>query len=181
MVRVVGVRAFILVLDEKPVVALSAEAVVLHLDEHPTAFQLLASEHEFQLAVAELLLGALVADRCPEPTIPKHHRTATVLSLRNRAFEVAVVERMVLHLHGQTLIVRINRWTPRDRPRFEHAIEFKPEIVVQACCRMFLDDEAQLLRRPDRRRSAGLGCFREVALGAIFRQFLLGHAMRSAR
>ena len=94
----------------------------------------------------------------------------------NGAFEVAVVERMVLDLDRQPLAVRIERRALGHRPRLEDAVELEPEIVVQARRVMPLDDEAQLpapaatAALPD--GSAGLV---EIALGAIGGETVVAH------
>jgi hypothetical protein len=44
----------------------------------------------------------------PVAAIPQHHRAAAVLALGDGALEVAIVERMILDLHGQAAIGRIH-------------------------------------------------------------------------
>ena len=69
--------------------------------------QLLAIEGEFQIALLEAALGILAI---PIAAIPQHDGAAAIFAFRNRAFEIAVVERMVLHLDREPLVVRIKRW-----------------------------------------------------------------------
>jgi hypothetical protein len=45
--------------------------------------------------------------------------------------EVAIVERMILDLHREPPVVGIERWSLGDRPGLEHAVELKPEVVMQ--------------------------------------------------
>ena len=124
---------FVAMLDQQPVGALAAVAVALHAHEHPAALQLLAGEHELELALAQLRLGRRSApSRQPVAAIPQLHGAAAVLALWNRAFEVAVVERMVLDLHREPLVVRIERRPARDGPRLEDAVELQAQVVVQA-------------------------------------------------
>ena len=52
---------------------------------------------------------------------------------------------MVLDVHGHALVGRIEAGPLGHGPRHEHAIEFQPEVVVQARGRMLLDDERQRL------------------------------------
>ena len=108
--------------------------------------QLVAMQVEFEVALGEAALGIL---RIPIAAVPELHRAAAILILRNRAFEIAVVERMVLDLDREPLVMRVERRSSRDGPGFEHAVEFQPEIVVQARCGMLLDHEAALLGRRD--------------------------------
>src|SRR5580704_3432360 len=49
---------------------------------------------------------------------------------------------MILDLHGQTLIRRIERGPFGHRPGFQYAFHLQPEVVVQACRIVLLDHEA---------------------------------------
>jgi hypothetical protein len=71
----------------------------------------------------------------PVAPIPELDRPSTVLAFRDRALEVAVVERMVLDLDRQALVVRVERWTPGDRPRLEDAVQLETEIGNAAAWR----------------------------------------------
>jgi hypothetical protein len=44
--------------------------------------------------------------------------TTAILAFRNGPFEVAVVERVIFDLDGEAFIMRIDRWTLGDGPRF---------------------------------------------------------------
>ena len=103
----------------------------------------------------------------PGATIPELHRAAAILALGNRAFEIAIVEWVILDLDGQALVVRIERGSARYRPGLEHAIEFEPEIVMQPRRIVALDDEAQPLPLRDSRFAGRLGGQAEVAFCAI--------------
>ena len=156
------------VLDQQPVGALAAHAVVLHAHEHPAALQPLAFQREFQVAAFQPVMR--IAFGNPVAAVPELHRAAAILALGNGAFEIAVVERMVLDLDRKALVVRIERGTARHGPGLEDAVELEAEVVVQARRVVPLDDEAQL--RGGRRcllprRFGRLG---EIPLGAIFRQ-----------
>jgi len=72
-----------------------------------SAVQTIAVQTEFQFTFAQLFLRRLVTDRFPNSAIPKLHGAAAVLAFRNRAFEVAVVERMIFDLDCKALIVWI--------------------------------------------------------------------------
>jgi hypothetical protein len=69
------------------------------------------------------------------------------LPFRNGAFEIAVVERVVFHLHRQPLVVRIERGPFCHGPGLEDAVEFQPEVIMQTAGIMFLNDKAPSLRR----------------------------------
>jgi hypothetical protein len=53
---------------------------------------------------------------------------------------------MILGVNGKTFVIWVQARPFWGRPTQEHAIQFQPEVVMQAACRMFLDDEHQMLR-----------------------------------
>ena len=110
--------------------------------------QPLALEGEFEVAVGERLLRGFVALRLPIAAIPELNGAAAILALGDGALEIAVVERMILDLDRQALVVRVERGAAGDRPGLEDAIEFQPQVVVKPRRIMLLDDEAP----PDWRR-----------------------------
>ena len=67
----------------------------------------LAFHDEFQLALAQLLLGGCIPFRCPETPVPDLDGTAAVLAFWNSALEVTVVERVVFYLDCKALVTRI--------------------------------------------------------------------------
>ena len=95
---------------------------------------------------AKACFGRRLALRFPIAAVPDLDRAAAIFALRDGAFEVAVVERMVLDLDGEPLVCRIERWAARHRPGLEHAIQLETQVVVQAGRRMLLDDKAAPIR-----------------------------------
>ena len=73
---------------------------------------------------------------------------------------------MILNLHGEALVGRVERWAFGYGPGLEHAFHFEPEVVVQAGSAVLLHHEAvagfllQLGRR--------LGGFLEAAFTLVF-------------
>ncbi len=155
------------VLDQQPVHPLAGPA--LHADQHPAAMQVLAVQGELQVAGCQALLGRHALRR-PGAAVPELDGAAAILAFRDGALEVAVVQRVVLHLDRQPLVMRVQRRAARDRPGLEHAVEFQPQVVVQPGRVVLLDDEAQLVGGGGRRRAARLGRPGEVALGLIDRK-----------
>jgi hypothetical protein len=127
--------------------------------------QPLAVQRELQVAGFDSRLWRTF--RRPVATVPKLNRPAAILSFRNRAFEVAVVERVIFNFDRQALVVRVERRTSRHRPRFEDAVELEPKIVVQSRGRVFLNYKAEALCGRDLGLAAGFSGFAEVALRAI--------------
>jgi hypothetical protein len=87
--------------------------------------------------------------------------------------EVAIVERMILDLHREPPVVGIERWSLGDRPGLEHAVELKPEVVMQPPRVVLLDDEAPALGRNDPVVATGLGGLGEVPFSPVFRELAL--------
>src|SRR5690606_9623951 len=109
--------------------------------------------------------------------IPQLHRAAAVLTFRNRALEVAVVERMVLHCNGKALVLRIQRRALRHGPRLERSIQLETEIEVQAPRCMLLNHETQTFRTLDWQRTDRLDRLGEVPHRAILRKLFRCHTL----
>src|SRR4029453_16318215 len=127
----------VVLLDQQPVVALLAGPAV-HAHEMPSAVQLLPLERERQVPLREALVRIVL--RAPAAAVPDHHRTAAILALRDRAFELVVLDGMVFTLHGEPLPARHQAWATRYPPALHHAVEFEPQVVMQPPGGVFLDD-----------------------------------------
>jgi len=79
----------------------------------------------------------------PVAAVPQLHRPAAILALGNGAFEIAIVERVVLDFDRKSLVMRIEGGSARHGPGLEDAIELEAQIVVQAPRFVALDNEAQ--------------------------------------
>src|SRR6185437_15521736 len=108
---------------------------VAQAHQDPAAAQARAREDQLQLPGRERLLGRALHLRLPVAAVPDLDGAATVLSLWDGALEVAVVEWMILHLHGETLVRRIERGSAGHRPGLEDSVELEPEIVVESARR----------------------------------------------
>jgi len=99
-------RPLVPVLDEQPAAAVAA-APAAGADDDPAPLHLHAVEPELQLALGHCLVDVFEAGlRRPRPFVPEHHDAGPV-ALRDHALELAVVERVVLHVHRQTLVGRV--------------------------------------------------------------------------
>src|SRR5947208_2227707 len=110
-------------LDEQPVGALAAGPVAAHADQDPAAVEPPALEREFEIALFQGCFGALRALRLPIAAVPQLDRAAAILALGDGALEVAIVERVILDLDGEPLVMGIQGRAARDGPRLEHAIQ----------------------------------------------------------
>lgn len=90
----------VVVLDQQPVCPFAAIAIVAHPDEHEATMQALAMKHELEVTLLQGLFRRLIAFGFPIATIPEHDRTTAILPLRDCAFEVAIVERVILDFDG---------------------------------------------------------------------------------
>ena len=153
----------------------------MHADEYPASREPRTLEREFEIALRQGLLGRERTFRVPVAAVPELHGAAAVFSGRYRAFEIAIVERMVLDLDGQPLIGWIERRAAGHRPGLEHSLPFQAQIVVQAPSVVLLHDEAQPRggsHAPIARRFGGL-C--EIPLASVCLERGLGHAHAPCR
>ena len=180
-IAILGVA--VMVLDQKPIVALGLVFVVAHTHQHPAAFELLAVQHEFEIALGQHLFGIAVGR--PEAAIPQKNRAAAILALGNGAFEIAIIEGMILKLHRQALFGGIERRPACHRPGAEHPVQLQPKIVMQPCGGMLLDHKALALCGRRRAGATGIGSLGKIphrlvsgqrrAAGFLFGWFTGGH------
>src|SRR4029077_14533986 len=90
--------------------------------------QALAVEGEAQVSFPERLLGVPVTR--PGALVPDPHVTRAVLALRDVTLEAAVLEPVILHLHGEALGRRIERGALGNRPAAQRPAELEAEIEV---------------------------------------------------
>src|ERR1700733_14392424 len=137
--NVVRAGIFVAMLDQQPRFLRGAsEAARAH--EHPGAVKLLPMQYKFEIALFERRadVGNL---RLPRPVVPHHHRPAAIFARGNDSLETGVINRMIFHMHRQTLHRRIGRRPFRNRPREQHSMPLQPKIVMQPRRRVFLHPE----------------------------------------
>jgi signal transduction histidine kinase len=69
--------------------------------------------------------------RRPHAPVPEQHLACAVLLLRNDALEFAVFERVVLGLHREALVRRVEARALRHRPALQRPVELEAEVVMQ--------------------------------------------------
>ncbi len=139
-------------------------ALIAGAEERVAPAQALAVEDRDHLVVFELL-GVV------EPAVPDQYPARAVASLWDLAFEVEVLERVILDVDRLAVVRGILGDAVRHRPREQHAVVLETQVPVQAPRVMLLHDEARLRgllgaacsARPWRR----LRRLPEVAFGAI--------------
>ena len=83
-----------------------------------------------------------VGERRPAALIPDDHGAAAILALRDGALEGEVFQRVVLGVDGQALLAGNEARAAGNGPALQNAIEFKPQIEVEAACVVLLHAEA---------------------------------------
>src|SRR6476661_2693235 len=121
-------------LDQQPIAAFAMFAIVAQTHQHPAALQFFTSQREPQLTLAQSFGGLALG--CPETTIPEHDGPATILTFRDGAFEVTIIEGMVLRFDGKTPGLGIERGTLGHRPGLENALHLKAQVKVKSPCRV---------------------------------------------
>src|ERR1700716_2075520 len=76
-------------------------------DQHKSTLKFLSTKGELQFALRQLLCCGAEGISLVSSFVPNHHRSGAVLALRNDAFKIGVLNRVVLRLDGQTLVPRI--------------------------------------------------------------------------
>ena len=166
-----GIGEAVVLLEEQPV-------LVLGVYQRPTAVQLATLQEDAELAALDPAphqrLGTLAVEARTavllgrvDAGVPHDHLPPAVFALGDDALERGVLQRMVLGHHRQPAFAAGVRGAVGDRPRFEDAVDFQAEVVVQPTRGVLLDHERQwpsARRRLGGRRFSSAG---KVALGAV--------------
>ena len=142
--NVFGGGVLVALLDEQPVLCVLGVGIVAPAgaDERERAVELEAVQVDVDFALADRVGGvAGRIDDVVDAAIPYDDRARAVVAGRNHAFEVAVLERMILDGDGEMLIGGIHRGAFRDGPRAQDAFHLESKIVVEAARGVLLDDE----------------------------------------
>jgi hypothetical protein len=145
-------------LDEQPVLL-----ALLHLHERPVAVKLVAAQLEEELALGESLTPIL--ERDPLAAVPHDHAARAVVALGDDTLEVPVLERVILDLHGETLVLRVVRRPLGHRPRAEDPVHLQAEVEVQPAGGVLVHHEQPA--GDGGHRSHRLGCRVRRPLGTV--------------
>ncbi len=130
----VGGDVRVTLLDEEPLLH-----ALLDLHERPLAAQLVALQVEEELALLQALEGILEGD--PHPAVPHDHGARAVVACGNDPLEIAVLEGVILDMHGESLVGRVRGRAFGDRPRFQHALHFETQVPMETGGGVHVDDE----------------------------------------
>src|ERR1044072_9070595 len=92
----------------------------------PFALQLRAVQIKPQETFVVVSFDQLV---CAE--IPHHHRAAAILALRDYAFEIEIINRMVLRRHRESSFIFLEGWALRNGPRLENVVHLETKVIMQ--------------------------------------------------
>ena len=151
-----GGSRVVLLAEEEPVLLVAVE---LRGHQRPDPAQALACEPDGQAAVA-LLLQELV-----RAVVPDLDRAGPVLAGRNLARKCRVLERVVLDVHGEMALARLERHALGHGPARERAVALEAEVVVEPPRVVALHDEDRIAGGPARlAERLGGRTFRPLAL-----------------
>src|SRR5712691_4184301 len=150
--------------------AVDHPVLAVRLEQHIAAQHSFSVQRDHYLAVRPLV-GLVRA------AVPDLHRATAVLALWDLTREVDVVQRVVLDVDGEVVLLGVGWYALGHRPGDEHPILLESEIPVQAARGMLLHDEPRRLGDLARHLGAGFRCFLEISLGLVLSQ-LAGHRSR---
>jgi hypothetical protein len=152
-------------LDQQPVL-FAALVAALHVHEAPSALELAARELELEVAFGQLSVWVVIGR--PAAAVPDDDAASTVFALGDAPLELGIVERVVLDMHREALVVGREARAPGDGPALQDTVELEAQVVMQPARGMLVHDEqlpglaAQLAAR--------LRGAREVALAVVVAQ-----------
>lgn len=104
---------------------------VLQAHEGEATAQLVAREHEVELALLEALFGGEV-EEAHLSTVPHDHGACAVVSVRDHALEIEILDGVILGVDGQVFGVDVEARPLGYGEAREHPRRFEAQIVVAA-------------------------------------------------
>src|SRR5262249_9568497 len=151
-------------LDQQPRLVGVPALPAADLHEVPAAVQLAAVEGELEPPFRQALVR--IAQGLPGSAVPEQHGAAAVLALRDHALEGAVLDRMVLGPHRETLLGWVEARPLGDRPAQQEPVELETKVVVQPRRGVLLNDE-RVAPTPGSLAPARLGRHPEITLAPV--------------
>ena len=130
-------------------------------------------------SMAAAASASSVPGRPPRAPVPHDDVAPAVLALGDDPLEVEVLDGVVLDVDGELAGLGVERRPLGHGPAGEHAVDLQPQVVVEAAGPVALHDEPARGAGPDGARPRGLGRHREVPLGPVRLQPLLGITHRN--
>ncbi len=101
--------------------------------------ELVAFELEEKLPLFESF--ARVLEGYPFAAVPDNHAARAIVAGGDDPLEVAVLQRVILHLHGQPLVIHVVRRALWHGPGAEHALHLEAKVEVELAGGVLMDDE----------------------------------------
>ena len=127
----------------------------VHAVDHPVLRLVVLVDREQRVAPlhalavqADLDLARLPLEHLVGAAVPDAHRAGAVLALGDLALELEVLERVVLGVHGEAVVLGRLGQAVGDREGDEDAVALQAQVPVQARGVVLLDDEAPAVARP---------------------------------
>jgi hypothetical protein len=158
-------RSLVALAKQQPVPLVAVEMCG---DERPRSLEPLAVQTHRQPAVG-LLLNELV-----RAAVPDLNRAGAVVPLWNLAGKGGVIERVILDVHRERALPRLEWHTFGQSPGRQCTVTLESEVVVEAPRIVALDDEDRILPRRALRRE-GLGRPLRVALAVVLAELRRAH------
>src|SRR5262245_455013 len=139
-----GDGVLVVLVQQEP--SLLAGVVGAGADQNEATLKLLTEKIDVQLTFRHCAAGVrlLALDvMLPRPRIPDDHVAAAVLSGRDEALEVEVLDRVVFDVKGRSAYVWVKRRALRHGPADEDPVDFKAEVVMQPARTVPLYDESR--------------------------------------
>ena len=143
--RLLLARGTVRLLEQEPFLLLLA-----HAHERPAPAELESEELQLHLSTLVLLERILGLEGAEPPVIPHDDRSGSVVPCRDDSLERAVLQRMVLDVDRQPLLLHARRGPFGHRPTLERSVQLEAEVVMHVARPVLLDDE------PGRRTGRGL-------------------------
>src|SRR5262245_32336513 len=132
----------------------------------PAPLELAAFELELEVTLGQLLVRVAVCR--PAAAVPDDDAAGAILAFGNAALELGVIERMVLDMHREALVLWRQARAPGDGPALQDAVELEAQVVVQTARGVLVHDEQ--LPGLAAQFAARLRAAREVALAMVVAQ-----------
>src|SRR5215213_4985422 len=104
--------------------------------------------------------------------VPHHHRATAILALRDDAFKLKIIARVILSRHRESSFIFSERWTFRNGPRLKNLMHLEAKVVMQVTRSMFLNNKPAPASLPaaSRHHRLRLGSLLEIALVRVWLQ-----------
>src|SRR3954468_6402377 len=97
---------------------------------------------KLEVATLELFFGRRVSEKLVTPAVPQKHASRAIIPCRDGAFEVAILDRMILNMHGEALLFGVQSRAFGNGPGLQNSAHFQAQIVMEPSGAMSLNAKA---------------------------------------